>query len=52
MIYHYRPESLYGQTEKHWERKGFGDGMRTCACYLIMSQVQREKKSPSEIRAG
>jgi hypothetical protein len=47
VVFHFRLH----YWRKHWERKGFGDGVCTCACYLIMSQVLR-KKSPFEIRAG
>lgn len=40
VVFHFR---LY-YWRKNWEIKGFAHGARTCACYLIMSQVLRGKK--------
>lgn len=40
VVFHFRLH----YWRKNWEIKGFADGARTCACYLIMSQVLREKK--------
>lgn len=40
VVFHFRLH----YWRKNWEIKGFADGARTCACYLIMSQVLRGKK--------
>lgn len=40
VVFHFRLH----YWRKIWEIKGFADGVRTCACYLIMSQVLRKKK--------